>query len=191
MTNRTRLSGPRAATAAVAAAGALLAGPTRAGDDFVQRGAGLRSESAATASGALTARVVSGLALSKTHDVEIGSVRAGLAGGSVTLAPDASRTSAGGATLVASPVNAASFRMAGVQDPSRVRFTLPARALLSRVGGDETLVARDFVGRLGGCSGGDCGGAPITLDVGLTLDLDPAQAPGRYVGTFAVTVNES
>jgi hypothetical protein len=180
-----------ASMAAVAALGTLLAQPTRAGDDFVPRGAGLRAESAVSASGVLTARVVSGLKLQKMRDIEIGTVRAGLAGGSVTLAPDASRTSRGGVVLVASPSDAASFRVASVTDPTRVKVTLPAHVVLSRVGGVETVVARDFVGRTAGCPGGDCGAAPLTLDVGLTLDIGPDQTPGRYVGTFSVTVNES
>jgi hypothetical protein len=177
--------------AVIAALGALLAGPTRAGDDFVQRGAGLRTESAAYAFGVLSARVVSGLTIVKTRDLEIGAVRAGLTGGSVTVAPDASRTSRGGVSLVASPSDAASFRIAGVTDPSRVKVTLPASVILSRVGGGETVVARDFVGRTAGCPGGDCGGASLTLDVGLTIDIGPDQISGRYVGTFPVTVNES
>ena len=177
--------------AALAALGTLLTRPTRAGDDFVPRGAGLREEATAYASGTISARVVSGLTLQKTRDVEIGAIRAGLAGGSVTLAPDASRTSRGGVALVASPSDAASFRVAGITDPTRVKITLPATVVLSRVGGGETVVARDFVGRTAGCAGGDCGAAPLTLDVGLTLDIGPYQTPGRYVGTFSVTVNES
>jgi hypothetical protein len=177
--------------ATVAALGALLARPTRAGDDFVQRGAGLREESLASVSGGVSARVVSGLEIVKTRDVEIGAVRAGVAGGSVTLAPDASRTSRGGASLVASASGPASFRVLGVSDPARLKVTLPARVVLSRVGGGETLVTRDFVGRIAGCLAADCGGSTLTLDVGLTLDIGPDQAPGRYVGTFTVTVNES
>jgi hypothetical protein len=192
MNSRTFTAGRlRASAAAVAALGTLLARPTRAGDDFVPRGAGLRAESSAAASGGVSARVVSGLTIQKTRDIEIGAVRAGLAGGSVTLAPEARRTSRGGAALVASPSDAASFRVAGVPDLARVKVTLPARVVLSRVGGGEMVVARDFVGRLAGCPGGDCGGSPVTLDVGLTLDIGPDQAPGRYVGTFTVTVNES
>jgi len=177
--------------AAVAAFGALLARPTRAGDDFVPRGAGLREESLASSSGVVSARVVSGIKIEMIRDVEIGAVMAGPAGGSVTLAPDASRTSNGGAELVASPSGPASFRVAGVSDPVRVKVSLPARVVLSRVGGGETLVARDFVGRIAGCRGSDCRGSTLTLDVGLTLDIGPGQAPGRYAGTFTVTVNES
>jgi hypothetical protein len=44
---------------------------------------------------------------------------------------------------------------------------------------------------MAGCSGGDCGGASLTLDVGLTIDIGPNQISGRYVGSFPVTVNES
>src|ERR1019366_3758020 len=149
-----------------------------------------RPASPVSASGFLSARVVSGLTLQKTRDVEIGTVRAGLAGGSVTLAPDASRTSRGGVVLVASPSDAAAFRVASVTDPPGVKVTLPARVVLSRGGGVETVVARDFVGRTAGCPGGDCGAAPLTLDVGLTLDIGPDQTPGRYAGTFSVTVTD-
>jgi hypothetical protein len=180
-----------ASMAAVAALGTLLAQPTRAGDDFVPRSAGLREESLASVSGGVSAHVVSGLTIRKTRDVEIGAVRAGLAGGSVTLAPDASRTSRGGVALVASPSDAASFRVASATDPTRLKVTLPALVVLSRIGGGETLVTRDFVSRIAGCLAADCGGSTLTLDVGLTLDIGPDQAPGRYVGTFTVTVNES
>ena len=177
--------------AVIAALGALLARPTRAGDDFVQRGAGLRAESAPYAFGVLSARVVSGLTIAKTRDLEIGAVRAGLAGGSVTVAPDAGRTSGGGVALVASPSDAAGFRIAGFTDSTRLKVTLPATVVLSRVGGGETVVARDFIGRIAGCPGGDCRGSSLTLDVGLTIDIGPDQTPGRYVATFPVTVNES
>lgn len=192
MNSRTSTAGRRrAAAAAVVALGTLLAGSTRAGDDFVQRGAGLREESTVSAFGVVSVRVVSGLTVRKTHDVEIGTVRTGRAGGSVTLAPDANRTSRGGVALVASQSGAASFRIAGVLDSTRVKIALPAAVVLSRVGGVETVVARDFVGRIAGCPGGDCTGAPLTLNVGLTIDIGPDQTPGRYVGTFPVTVNES
>src|ERR1019366_10714049 len=136
-----------------------------------------RPASPVSASGFLSARVVSGLTLQKTRDVEIGTVRAGLAGGSVTLAPDASRTSRGGVALVASPSDAASFRVASVTDPTRLKVTLPARVVLNRVGGGETVVARDFVGRTAGGPGGDCGGAPLMLDGGLTPDTGPDPTP--------------
>ena len=193
MTSQTSTARRRQAstTAAFVALGTLLARPIHASDDFVPRGAGLRAESLASASAGVSARVVSGLTIQKTRDLEIGAVKAGLAGGSVTLAPDASRTSRGGAALVASPSDAASFRVAGVSAPALIKVALPARVVLSRVGGGETVVARDFVGRLAGCTSGDCEGSPLTLDVGLTLDIGPDQVPGRYVGIFTVTVNES
>jgi hypothetical protein len=190
MNSPTFAAGRRGVATALATLGALLAWPLRAGDDFIQRGAGLRSESAAYAFGVLSARVVSGLTIVKTRDVEIGAVRAGLAGGSVTLTPDASRTSRGGVSLVASPSDVASFRIAGVTDPTRVKVTLPGTVVLSRVGGGETVVARDFVGRTAACPGINCGGG-LTVDVGLTIDIGPDQTPGRYVGTFPVTVNET
>jgi len=191
MKSPTSFAGRRRVAAVIAALGALSARPTRAGDDFVPGGAGLRAEPAAYAFGVLSARVVSGLTIAKTRDLEIGAVRAGLAGGSVTVAPDAERTTRGDVALVASPSNAAGFRIAGFTDSTRLKVTLPAAVVLSRAGGGETVVARDFVGRIAGCPGGDCRGSSLTLDVGLTIDIGPDQAPGRYVGTFPVTVNES
>jgi hypothetical protein len=134
---------------------------------------------------------MSGLRIQKTRDLEIGTVRAGLTGGSVTLSPDASRTTRGGVTSVALASDSASFRITAASNPERVKIGLPSRVILGRVGGEETVVARDFVGRLARCSGADCEGSTLALDVGLTLDIGPDQAPGRYVGAFTVTVNES
>lgn len=141
----------------------------------------------ATASFTATTRVVSGLSLRKTADLEMGAVTLGDAAGSITVSSDdASRRASGGVSTAASSYGAARFAVSGIAaaDVSRLRVSLPDRVVLTG-GSGEALTARAFTGRLVG------GGAGLELVVGATVDLGADQAAGRYTGTFTVTVNES
>jgi hypothetical protein len=142
---------------------------------------------AATASFTASARVVSGLGLSKTADLEMGAVTLGETAGSISVSSDdTSRRASGGVSTAASSYGAARFAVSGATaDASRLRVSLPDRVVLSGGSGGETLTARGFTGRLVGS------GAGLELVVGATVDVGARQSAGRYTGTFTVTVNES
>lgn len=142
----------------------------------------------ATASFTAWARVVSGLGLSKTADLEMGAVTPGGAAGSITVAPDDTpRRASGSVSTAASSYGAARFAVSGAAaaDVSRLRVSLPDRVVLSGGSGGEVLTAHAFTGRLVGS------GAGLELVVGATVDVGAGQPAGRYTGTFTVTVNES
>jgi Domain of unknown function (DUF4402) len=141
----------------------------------------------ATAGFTASARVVSSLALSKTADLEMGSVTPGDLAGSITVSADDARRASGGVSTAASSYGAARFAVSGgaAADVSLLRVSLPDRVVLSGGSAGETLTARNFTGRLVGS------GAGLELVVGATVDVGAGQPAGRYSGTFTVTVNES
>jgi hypothetical protein len=146
----------------------------------------------------VAARVVPGLGIQKTRDLDIGEVRSGTSPGSVRVEvlPGAAtlRSAAGGVALSGSSYFAAQFSVTTSGGPaaSRLQVSLPAFATLSRIGGRETMTVGDFRASLApSCtSGPDCAGAPYVLLVGATLSVGADQAAGRYAGTFTVTVNQ-
>jgi uncharacterized protein DUF4402 len=134
-----------------------------------------------------SARVVSGLSLRKTADLEMGAVTLRDAAGSITVSPDdSSRRTSGDVSTAASSWGAARFAVSGTTaaDVSRLRVSLPERVVLTG-GSGEALTARSFTSRLVG------GGAGLELVVGATVDVGAGQTAGRYTGTFTITVNES
>jgi Domain of unknown function (DUF4402) len=135
----------------------------------------------------VSARVVSGLGLSKTADLEMGAVTPGETAGSITVSPDeTARLASGGVSTAASNYGAARFAVSGAAaDVTRLRVSLPDRVILSGGSGGGRLTAHAFTGRLVG------GGAGLELVVGATVDVGASQPAGRYTGTFTVTVNES
>lgn len=140
---------------------------------------------------ATNAHVVGGLAIRKVQDLEFGDVRGPGGAGSVTVRvaknTKAERMSAGGVVLAGTSFSAARFFVSrSGADVSRVDVTLPARAILSRVGGSEIATVEDFVSTVvPECAQASC---PASVVVGATVRI-PASSVGRYVGTFTVTVN--
>jgi len=170
---------------------AVLLGVASAGAQQAQAGpaAAARQETAANA------RVVPGLAIQKTQDLDVGEVRAGATAGSVRVgAPSGSssdRSASGGVALTGSTFSAAQFQVRGAGEASRVHVQLPASTTLSRVGGSETILVQDFQATITPtCSGPQCAAAPLMLSVGATLRIGADQVSGSYTGTFTVTVNE-
>lgn len=148
----------------------------------------------ALASTSSSARIVEGLAIQKTQDLDLGEVRAGASAGTVRIdvgsGGGTGRTASGGVALSGSAFSAAQFQVTTGAGNSRVQISLPAAVTLSRVGGSETLVVRDFRARLeSACgSGGACGDS--VLLVGASLQIAAEQPSGSYAGTFTVTVNQ-
>ncbi len=140
------------------------------------------------------ARIVNALSIQKTQDLDLGQVRAGSSAGivRVNVSPGASsgRSSSGGVALSGSSFSAAQFHVTTSGSAARVQVSLPSTVTLSRAGGSETLVVRDFQASLQpACpSGAACQGA--VLLVGASLQVGADQAGGSYSGTFTVTVNQ-
>ncbi len=184
------MNSSRPRSAALVAFLALAAAPGAVSDSVLTHSDAPKSTASLIVSA--NARVVGALAIHKVQDLEFGDVRAPGGAGSVTVraANDASagRTSAGGVVLAGTSFSAAQFsvyRSGG--DLSRVEVTLPARAILSRVGGGENVTVEDFVSTVvPECAQVSC---PASVVVGATVRVPASPVAGRYVGTFAVTVN--
>jgi len=169
---------------------ALVATPGAVGDSLGTRPD--EPKSAASLNVSASARVVTALAIQKVQDLEFGDVRVPGGAGSVTVraADDvtAGRTSAGGVVLAGTSFSAARFSVSrSGEGVSRVEVTLPARAILSRVGGAEIVTVEDFESTIAPeCAQASC---PASVVVGATVRVPASPVAGRYVGTFTVTVN--
>ena len=180
----------RRARVAVAALGLLLGLRAAQGQQLPDVG----SEAEARSTVAASARIVNGLAIQKTQDLDLGEVRAGASAGTVRVDvfPGASsgRSASGGVVLSGSGFSAAQFQVTTAGGTSRVQISLPSAVTLSRIGGSETLVVRDFRASLQpSClTAGQCANA--VLLVGASLQVAAEQPGGSYSGTFTVTVNQ-
>lgn len=184
------MNSARRRPAALAAFLALVAAPGAVGDSVFTPVDAPKNTASLVASA--SARVVGALAIHKVQDLEFGDVRVPGGAGSVTVraANDvtAARTSAGGVVLAGTTFSAAQFSVSrSGAYVSRVEVTLPARAILSRVGGGEIVTAEDFVSTVvPDCAQVSC---PASVVVGATVRVPASPVAGRYVGTFTVTVN--
>lgn len=127
--------------------------------------------------------------LTNNSPLSFGSFTAG-AGGSVTVAPGGGRSKAGAVILVNQgvPAAAAQFTISGT--PSAMfDITLPANGtVLLSDGASGSMAVNNFTSSPSG-SGMLSGGGTQTINVGATLTVGGAQAPGGYSGSFNVTVN--
>jgi Domain of unknown function (DUF4402) len=128
--------------------------------------------------------------LAKTADLEFGSLLAGAAAGTVVINPNSSaRTRTGGVTLVPGAVAPAQFTATGAPN-TRVTITLPNRIFIARIGGGAQMRVRAFRRQtLTPAQPRTNAAGALSFRVGATLDVGANQLPGRYTGTFNVTVN--
>jgi hypothetical protein len=141
----------------------------------------------ATATAAAT--IVTPISISKTIDMNFGNVAvSGTNLGTVVLLPAGTRTATGGVTLPITngTVTAASFTVGGFAN-STYTITLPTSVTLNS--GTNTMTADTFTSDPA-TTGALVGGTQI-LNVGATLKVAAAQAPGAYLSStpFTVTVN--
>lgn len=170
----------RTGLAAAALAGALLAMPAHADVERSQSQVG----------------VVTRLSFIQTEELSFGQIFAGNSAGSVTIAPNGSRTRTGGVNLVGSTHHPAIF--AGYGQPNqRVQISLASNSIFLTgpgtrmrahtfvVGSTPTavLTTTPQVFRIATPSGG------FAFPVGATLDVNANQAPGTYRGTWSITLN--
>lgn len=132
------------------------------------------------------ATIIAAITITKTLDLEFGSIVAGSVSSVVRVATNDSRSVVSGdATLAGAANQAASFDVTG--EPSLTyAITLPASTTISGPGTDMTVDtftdSNSGTGTLDG-TGND------TFTVGADLTVGASQTAGSYTGTFDVTVN--
>jgi hypothetical protein len=146
----------------------------------------------AQATATATATIVSPIAIANAGDLNFGNIVATVAGGTVTVATDNSRT-ATGVTLpaIAGTVTAAHFDVTGTPN---FTYTIAITGTpVTVTSGANNMTVNAFVSNpVAGVGTGLLDGTGAqTIDVGATLNVGASQPAGTYVsGTpFTVTVN--
>lgn len=154
---------------------------------------------AATGTGRGEAVVVSRLSFFSVEDLEFGTILAGPTAGTVTVAPDGTRTALSGATLAGGLPQAARFAGRGTFGQFVTISMVATPITITRVGGTETMQVGTFM----------IGSSPSTtilttaprtfqigsatgifnFPVGATLSVGANQRDGDYQGTFSITLN--
>jgi len=151
----------------------------------------------AQATSPATATIITPIAISNDVVLDFGAIVASGALGTVTMAPDNTRTAGGGSTLHTSDVgSAAEFSVSG-QANFTYSITLPVGATTISDGGVNTMTVDTWVSSPTVLAGGTLDGTGNqTLRVGGTLNVAANQAAGPYSsesaggsGPFTVTVN--
>lgn len=138
-----------------------------------------QSEATATA----TATLVTPIAISKTVDMNFGTVAASSTAGTVVLGADDVATPSGGVSLPGGTPTAAQFSVTG-EGTSTFSITLPSSITL--VSGTNNLTVDNFVSTPSAT--GTLAAGAATVKVGATLNV-PASAPaGTYTNTTDLTV---
>jgi hypothetical protein len=146
----------------------------------------VKAQVTGTATGSAT--IITPISITKTVDMNFGSIAVGTTLGSVVLAPDNTRSKTGGVTLpaVTGTVTAAQFTVNGL-GTSTFSITLPSSYTITN--GSNTMNIDTFTSTPSG-SGALVGGTQ-TVKVGATLHIAASQSAGAYTnGTgFPVIVN--
>src|SRR5262245_23261294 len=146
--------------------------------------AGAQSNSATSSCNA-TATIVTGLSLSKTADLNFGSVVPGASAGTVVITPAGARSATGGASLgSATGTSAGAFQVTGLAGAA-YSITLPAATSIASGGNNMTV--NTFTSTPNG-TGTLNGGGNQSLSIGATLQVGASQPTGTYSGSFNVTV---
>lgn len=126
------------------------------------------------------------LSLATTSSLQFGRFAAG-AGGTITIAPNGTRSRSGGVILLSSTPTAAAYTLSE-RNPTTVNdiviLTLPAGATLSS--GTASMALSGFTSSRP--PGGVLGNATQSFSVGATLHVAPNQAAGNYSGDFPITI---
>jgi hypothetical protein len=143
--------------------------------------------SAATRAAAANSRVIVPITITKTADLNFGSIVPSAAAGTVVInRVTGVATKTGGVTLIGALHNAASFQVTGQPSQAYV-ITVGAAPTLTSVSGPQTM--RVTALRLNGARNRAMAvSGTATLTVGGTLAVAANQAFGQYVGSFTVTV---
>ena len=128
------------------------------------------------------------LEILKREDLDFGYVQAGTTAGTVVIDPNTSAISAtGGATLLGGAPHPALFTGAAKSN-SVVIIKIPKQPItLNRVGGGATMTASKFT--LEGLDKRQAArNVSFDFRVGATLNVNPNQMEGVYLGTFDVSI---
>lgn len=146
----------------------------------------LPAANAADATADATAVILGDLTISNIEGLNFGNIAVNGAG-TVTVSTAGVRTNTGDVLLVASTdVAAANFLVEGVPNATYA-VTLPASATITS--GTNSMVVNGFASNPAGGAGTLSGAGQQNLFVGATLNVNSAQVPGTYTGTFDVTVS--
>lgn len=143
--------------------------------------------------------VIERLGFIQVDDLEFGRIITGSTPGTVIIAPNGTRTSTGGVTLIGGGlVQAASFSGYGRVNQF-VQISIDANTqVMTRVNGTQTMQFDTFV--IGSTPTAPITTAPRTFrisaangifefPIGATLRVGANQFPGNYVGDFRITLN--
>ncbi|MBK8631111.1 MAG: DUF4402 domain-containing protein [Sphingomonadales bacterium] len=154
---------------------------------------------AAGGAGPITTIVVKPLSFFPVDDLNFGSLLAGATAGTVTIAPDGTRTSTGGAAPIGGGFTPARFAGMGTYNQI-VNISMAATPItITRQTGTQTMQVRTFtIGsspttqvltttprsfRIGSASG------IFLFSLGAQLVVGANQMPGTYTGTYTVVLN--
>jgi hypothetical protein len=151
--------------------------------------AGTVQAQTATATSNAAAVIIAPLSITNTGGLHFGTIMRSATAGTVSIATDGTRSSAGGVTLSAlAPVHsAATFDVEG-EDGRTVTITLPGTITIVNLAADDMDVD-NFVSDPDDANPVTLTGVATVLRVGATLNVDANQPSGTYTGTFDVSVN--
>ncbi len=179
--------GPAFKALSIAAVGCLAALPS-----------GASARESVSVSSDVVAIVVQRLSFIKTQDLDFGQFAATNRAGTVTIAPNGTRTSTGGVVLAGRSGQPASFSGYGFPNQT-VRISVSsATETVTRQGGTQTMRFDTFI--IGSTPQAQITTQPLAFRIasangmfafplGATLRVNANQAPGVYVGTFNVVLD--
>ena len=140
----------------------------------------------ATANATASARIITPIKLTKTSDLNFGNIASSATEGTVTIAPQGSRTSGGGVTPSAiGDFTRAAYSATG-ENNATYNITLPGSITISS--GTSLSMTVDNFKSTPTPTGTFSGSGAQTIEVGATLNVGANQASGSYQGTYNVTV---
>ena len=151
-----------------------------------------------TANGGAKVIIVRPLTFIKVADMNFGQVAVGNTAGTVVLSPFNVRTRTGGVAAAIGTSTAASFAGFGAVN-QMVTIRISATSItLTRQGGTQTMTVNNFI--IGSSPTAALTTSPVqyrissatgmfAFPVGATLRVNANQMPGKYNGTFAITLN--
>ncbi|MHB0969425.1 MAG: DUF4402 domain-containing protein [Thermoanaerobaculia bacterium] len=159
----------------------ILAGIAFAAFGLITTGTAAANQVTATANPSAT------ITITTDQGLGFGSIMAAPAGGTVTVAPDGTRTLSGLFGL-SGGISAASFTVEVSGDNPHYQITLPPSTVLVGSGGAQMIVDT-FQSLPAGTGNAKPPGRQETMTVGAMLHVGAAQPVGTYNGVFHVTVN--
>lgn len=137
---------------------------------------------AATESATASAKILRDITITKTSDLQFGSIVSTTSAATVTVTTGGARTCSGGLVCVGTPT-AAAFNVQG-SEGAVVSFTGPASVTLNGSVSGSMTAALNY-----SSNSQTLGATGANFQVGGVLNVGASQAAGDYTGTFNVTAN--